>query len=209
MICLEALDVVPALDALACGHVFHNECLDPLIQAAPSRRIACPFCGFKPAATSFYTSFSLARALLDLNRARVLVTFAEERGLILLVQDWRHRWCLPGGKHEQSDGDESLSDALQATAARELLEETGLQVPRDLYGNLQLAFVAAEGRQAYYIHSSSNFDWQQLRACFQSRSDFREIKDVWVGPWRMAAEWLHHNSARAMIALVASLNGWW
>ena len=192
--------------ALICGHVYHTFCLEPLRQASPpGQRIRCPVCRVQPEGS--------ACAQLVCNRARVVVAFAEEPGrvgFVLLVRDWQNRWCLPGGRLEEIDSDESPLEPLQATAARELQEETGLQLPRDLYGNVQLEFLAAEGRQAYYTYLASTFDWPQLHACFQSRSDFREIRNIWVGPWGMAAEWDHLSPAtRSMIVAAAARYDWW
>jgi ADP-ribose pyrophosphatase YjhB (NUDIX family) len=153
-ICQEAL-ASPAgtyrVDALACGHVFHRACLDPLVEASHSRLVACPTCRYLPA--------RLDREYWQLpNRARVVVAFAGVPGFVLLVKDWQHRWCLPGGKLEQTDLLDHPPDPLLATAARETLEETGLRLPHD-----QLVFMGSEGRQAYYTHIFTHFDWVRIR----------------------------------------------
>ena len=76
-----------------------------------------------------------------MTRQAASVLIADERGRVLLIHEdyGRHRWGLPGGRHEPGE-------SIEETAIREAKEETNLDVELgDLIGEYMI--VSASGQE--------------------------------------------------------------
>jgi 8-oxo-dGTP diphosphatase len=121
----------------------------------------------------------------------VIMRFIENRPHVLLVlrdrPPYRWQWALPGGKLAEQDA------TLEAAAARELQEETGLILPHVLKPRMLGAFGDA-GRDprpgrwisiAFYAPLISALRWEQImeRCALRAGDDACEVK--WFPVWNL------------------------
>jgi len=80
-----------------------------------------------------------------MTRQGAAVLIADERGRVLLIHEdyGRHRWGLPGGRHEPGE-------SIEETAIREAKEETNLDVELgELIGEYMI--VSASGQELLHV----------------------------------------------------------
>ena len=104
-------------------------------------------------------------------RARVLIT---DDTFVLLVQERRHAWNLPGGGLEEEDRRLQSRPALQNCAHREVWEETGLALQH-------LEWMGCVEGQAVYVARFQYLSWSMIVTAFRHRRQTNEIRRVWWG----------------------------
>ena len=167
---------------LQCSHPLCSDCFAKMRDQ--HRIIICPVCRHSPVL-----------------RARVLVWLEAEQH-ILLVQDFTHRWLLPGGGIAEKDVTPVVA------AQRELWEETGLYAH-----TADMELIETTNAQAYFSWRLKNHplrsNWDTIQSHFENRFDMREIKGFWVGDWRFAAQWTElDDTTRVVIQTCAAKNHW-
>jgi len=115
---------------------------------------------------------------------------APSGGRILIVHHRRlNRWLLPGGHVEPSD------PAVDAAAAREVLEETGVPVAGGRLCGADVHGIPGKGREPYHLH-------HDLLFCFRaSQEELRVSEESRAVAWCTPAEFdeyaIPHNVRRA------------
>ncbi|MDE3167094.1 MAG: NUDIX domain-containing protein [Acidobacteriota bacterium] len=154
-------------------------------------------------------SFELIRMLLEhspapFSRDQFIPGHITTSGLVLspdgarvLVLHHRRldRWLLPGGHVEPDDA------SLEAAAAREILEETGVPVSGGILAGADVHGIPAKGHEPYHLHHDLLFRFRATTEALQVSAESRAVA------WCTAAEFDHYalpsNVRRAWIRIIA------
>jgi 8-oxo-dGTP pyrophosphatase MutT (NUDIX family) len=129
-----------------------------------------------------------------------LVLAPDGKRLLLVHHRRLDRWLLPGGHVEPDD------PALQDTARREVIEETGaILAPDPLFPapvSLDVHGIPAHGRQPYHLHHDLTFAFQAESDTFRVSEESRAV--VWCAPAEFDRYALPVNIRRAWSRVSAS-----
>ena len=84
------------------------------------------------------------------------------------------RWLLPGGHVELSDA------TIDATAAREVLEETGVSVANGRFAGADVHGIPANGREPYHLHHDLLFGFRAEAEALTCSEESRAV--AWCAP---------------------------
>ena len=110
-------------------------------------------------------------------RVYVVIFNPDVQRVLLVRQRHAHQrnqvsWGFPGGHREPAE-------TAMAAAAREVYEETGLQLQTESL----VPILDTEQGTLFYYYEDTTPDWNTLHQSAQARTDVREIDAWWWGSW--------------------------
>jgi 8-oxo-dGTP pyrophosphatase MutT (NUDIX family) len=103
-----------------------------------------------------------------------LVLAPDARGILIVHHRRLGRWLLPGGHVEPSD------DTIDAVAAREVLEETGVSVADGRFAGADVHGIPAKGHEPYHLHHDLLFRFRAEAEAFVCSEESRAV--AWCTP---------------------------
>jgi 8-oxo-dGTP pyrophosphatase MutT (NUDIX family) len=85
-----------------------------------------------------------------------------------------NRWLLPGGHVE------AIDSSIEAAAAREVLEETGVEVSGGLIAGADVHGIPSNGREPYHLHHDLLFAFRTGETSVRVSDESHAV--VWCGP---------------------------
>jgi len=118
------------------------------------------------------------------------LVFAPDARRILIVHHRRlGRWLLPGGHVESSDA------TIDAAAAREVLEETGISVANGQFAGADVHGIPAKGREPYHLHHDLLFGFRAEAEPLVCSEESRAV--AWCAPEEFDRYAIPNNVRRA------------